>query len=116
MRTSVTGPDGLETEFEYDAFGRLTQEDRPAGHTDFTYRGCAGNACFAANAAFYVKAADSTGATSYQFFDAFERPVGSDSPLAGGKRSRARTVTSRTARSISTRSRTWRERPRTGSP
>jgi YD repeat-containing protein len=52
----------------------------------------AGNNCFAPNAAFYVKAADSTGATSYQFFDALERPVGSDSPLAGGKRSRERTV------------------------
>src|SRR5262245_12505765 len=37
-----------------------------------------------------VKAA--AGATSYTFLDAFERPVGSDAPLAGGRRSRARTV------------------------
>ncbi len=62
--------------------------DRPAGFTDVSYHVCASGGCFAPHAAFYVRTADSTGATSYTFLDAFERPVGSDSPLAGGKRSR----------------------------
>jgi RHS repeat-associated protein len=92
VRTSVTGPDGLATSFDYDAFGRLILEERPAGSTDFTYSVCASSGCFAPNAAFFVKAEDSTGATSYSFFDAFERPVGSDSPLAGGKRSRGQVL------------------------
>jgi YD repeat-containing protein len=35
-RTSVTGPDAVTASFDYDVFGRLTQEQRPAGSTDFT--------------------------------------------------------------------------------
>jgi hypothetical protein len=48
-----------------------------------SYRQCATGGCFAPNAAFYVQAVDSTGATSYTFFDTLGRPVGRDSPLAG---------------------------------
>jgi YD repeat-containing protein len=92
VRTSVTGPDGLTTSVEYDAFGRLTREERPAGDTDFSYHVCASGGCFAPQAAFYVRADDSTGATSFGFFDAFERPVGRDAPLAAVKRSREQTV------------------------
>jgi RHS repeat-associated protein len=91
LKTSVTGPDGLETSYEYDAFGRLTNETRPAGDTGVSYRTCASGGCFAPHAEFYVKSEDSTGATSYSFFDAFERPVGSDTPLANGRRSRTKT-------------------------
>ena len=90
LKTAVTGPDQLTTSYTYDAFGRLTQETRPVGHTDVSHHVCASGGCFAPHAAFYVKSADSAGATSYTFLDAFERPVGSDAPLAGGRRSRPR--------------------------
>jgi YD repeat-containing protein len=92
LQTSVTGPDGLTTTSGYDAFGRLTLEDPPGGSTTVSYRKCATGGCFAPNAAFYVQAADSTGATAYTFFDVLGRPVGSDAPLAGSRRSREQVV------------------------
>jgi YD repeat-containing protein len=40
LKTAVTGPDQLTTSYTYDAFGRLTQETRPVGHTDVSYHVC----------------------------------------------------------------------------
>jgi RHS repeat-associated protein len=90
LRTSVTGADGLETSFDYDAFGRLTKETRPspsgADHTDYTYREC--SVCFPQNAAYFVHVEDSAGSEQYTFFDHLQRPVGSETALLGGARSR----------------------------
>src|SRR5690606_35163480 len=86
LRSSVTGPDSLTTSFDYDAFGRLTKETRPAGYTDITYRECV--SCFPQYAAYFVHAEDSGGGEQYTFFDHLGRAVGSDTALRGGARSR----------------------------
>jgi YD repeat-containing protein len=86
LRTSVTSPDGLTTSYEHDAFGRLTRETRPAGITDYDYLEC--SVCFPLHADYFVRASDTSGAIAYTFFDRLARPVGRETPLAGGARSR----------------------------
>jgi RHS repeat-associated protein len=80
-RASVKGPDGLETDYVFDAFGRLSTEltkgtDQSTLHsTIFTYNDCV--SCFPQNARLYVYALESDGGYTYQFFDKLQRPVGS---------------------------------------
>jgi YD repeat-containing protein len=89
QRASVTGPDALTTSWLYDAFGRVTKETRPAGHTDFSYAAC--GTCWPQHASYYVRATRSDGSDRYDYRDALNRPVGSSWRLPGGAQGRRET-------------------------
>ena len=76
---SVTGPDGLRTDFEYDSFGRITKEDRPVGETNFTYVDC--GTCWPQNASYFVRAVSTDGSDDHRFLDELGRVVGSSTTL-----------------------------------
>jgi len=70
----------------YDDFGRLTFENRPVGSATTVYTAC--GSCWAPNAKYKVRTADTNGAWSETYHDALGRVVGKASALIGGAESR----------------------------
>jgi RHS repeat-associated protein len=80
-----TGPNGQQTEWDYDGFGRKKTEDRPDGtSTDYEYLYCATGLNCPANGAFLVRVTPRAtngaqmGAVTVTFFDGLSRAVASD--------------------------------------
>ncbi len=97
--TGVTGPNGLRTQWAYDAFGRKVQEDRPdfdgvtrssaptaeaLSRTTIAY-GWAASGQRPPGAEYFVETRTSGGAPALEFFDRMGRSVGSYT-LGGPKR------------------------------
>ena len=87
--TSFTDPNVLATTWEYDTFGRRTQETRPDGtYTTFDYNYCA-RTC-PTNGSFYVQikffAADGTkrAPNRWTYYDALGRTIAADMDAFGG--------------------------------
>jgi RHS repeat-associated protein len=86
QRETVKTPDLLVTRWDYDNFGRVVKETRPAGHTDLSYDDC--YVCWPQNARLSIRARGSDGKDSYQFLDELQRPVGTSWTLPLGTHGR----------------------------
>ncbi|MEM7621293.1 MAG: hypothetical protein AAF228_12710, partial [Pseudomonadota bacterium] len=84
MVASTTGPNGLTTSFEYDAFGRKRKEIRADGSETFTFlEACGGDIICPAGAAFHTRVTDSSGAEGITYFNKLNQEIHKQSLLAG---------------------------------
>ncbi len=81
-----TSPQGQTQRWVYDDFGRLLEETRSPGRTQYSYTAC--GPCFAPNARYAVHQTRSDGLWSESQHDSFGRIVGRSSILADGRISR----------------------------
>lgn len=81
-----TSPQGQSNRWAYDDFGRLLEETRSPGRTQYSYTAC--GPCFAPNARYAVRQTRSDGLWSESQHDSLGRIVGRSSILADGRVSR----------------------------
>lgn len=88
VQRTITGVEGLTTEFTYDAFGRLTRSASldDGTYTNISYQSCS-NFC-PAGSAYQVVNQNSNGLWSKRVLDSYDRETGAVSRLLDGSESR----------------------------
>jgi RHS repeat-associated protein len=91
QRASVTPPDGLTTQWQFDPFGRVSAQIGPGPDTTITYSACSPS-CWAPHAVFQARAQGADGSDDYTFFDELGRAVGESWKLPLGNEGRQSTL------------------------
>ncbi len=82
LEAGRSNPQGESTGWDYDDFGRLKTETRPAGSSGITYTAC--SPCWPSNSKYKLRETRSDGSWSESYRDAFDRVVGTASLLNSG--------------------------------